>query len=393
MRKRKIREGIYFLGAPDWERRLFDSLIPLPYGTSYNAYLIEGREKTVLLDTVDPSKREILLAQLEGVERIDYIVSHHAEQDHSGCIPDVLDLYRGSRVITTPAGRTMLMDLLRIPADRIQTVTDGETLPLGGRTLEFIYTPWVHWPETMSTYLKEERILFSCDFFGSHLATSRLYAGEEGDLAYREAKVYYATIMMPYHRTIAKNLEKLKGYEIEVIAPSHGPLYETPSEILERYREWVSGRTKDTVLLPYVSMHGSTKLMVEYLTAFLAERGIEVRRYDLTVSDPGSIATDLVDAKTMVIGSPVILGGLHPHVAGLLYIVNLLRPKLEFLSFVGSYGWASRVMEQVRGMVPNLKVEFLEPVLSKGLPGEKEIEDLKGLAERIHERHKQTLEV
>jgi flavorubredoxin len=175
MKARKVRENIYWMGAVDWDRRLFDALIPLPDGTSYNAYLVRGSEKTALLDTVDPRMTDVLMFQLESVPHIDYIVAHHAEQDHSGAIPQVLEKYEDAQVLTTPKGKGMLVDLLRIPEERFITVDDGETLSLGDKTLEFIHTPWVHWPETMVTYLPEERILFTCDFFGSHLATTDLY--------------------------------------------------------------------------------------------------------------------------------------------------------------------------------------------------------------------------
>ncbi|MBU1707474.1 MBL fold metallo-hydrolase, partial [bacterium] len=149
MKSRKIKEGIYWMGAVDWDRRLFDSLIPLPDGTSYNAYLVRGSEKTALLDTVDPIMVDILMFQLEGIPNIDYIIAHHAEQDHSGTIPHVLEKYKSAMVLTTPKGKGMLVDHLRIPEEKITTVEDGESLSLGDKTLEFIYTPWVHWPETM----------------------------------------------------------------------------------------------------------------------------------------------------------------------------------------------------------------------------------------------------
>jgi len=161
MKKRLIKERIHWLGAVDWDRRLFDSLIPLPDGTTYNAYLVEGSAKTALLDTVDPPLVETLMAQLADVPKLDYIVSHHAEQDHSGSIGLVLKRYPGAKVIVTPKAKGMLVDLLGIRDDAVITVTDGETISLGDKTLKFLHTPWVHWPETMVTYLEEDRILFS----------------------------------------------------------------------------------------------------------------------------------------------------------------------------------------------------------------------------------------
>src|SRR4030043_1519132 len=181
MKPREIKPQIYAVGVVDWDRRLFDSLIPLPDGTSYNSYLIKGSEKIALIDTVDPTMGQVLLEHLDGlkVKNIDYVVAHHAEQDHSGSIPLVLAKYPEAKIICTPKCKGMLIDLLLIPEDRFTTVEDKETISLGDRTLEFIYTPWVHWPETMVSYLKEDKILFSCDFFGSHLATTDLYVTDE----------------------------------------------------------------------------------------------------------------------------------------------------------------------------------------------------------------------
>ena len=180
MRPRKIKDKIYWMGSVDWDRRLFDTLIPLPDGTSYNAYLIEGSEKTALLDTVDPPMAHELLSQLEGIQKLDYIISQHAEQDHSGTIPQVLKKFPDAKLITSSKAKGMLMDLLQVPEKSFITVEDGEIISLGDKTLKFIYTPWVHWPETMSTYLEEDKILFSCDFFGSHIATTDLFVTDEG---------------------------------------------------------------------------------------------------------------------------------------------------------------------------------------------------------------------
>jgi flavorubredoxin len=374
------------MGAVDWDRRLFDSLIPLPDGTSYNAYLVQGTEKVVLLDTVDPAMHDVLMRQLEDVPGIDYVVSHHAEQDHSGTIPAVLEKYGQARVLATPKGKDMLVDLLRIPETRVISVGDGETLALGGRTLEFIHTPWVHWPETMCTYLREEAILFSCDFFGSHLATSDLYVTDQGRV-YEAAKRYYAEIMMPFRKIIQKNLDKIAERRIELIAPSHGPMYDHPPFIVEAYRDWVSETPKNVAVVPYISMHGSTRRMVEHLVAALAARGVTVHQFDLAATDIGKLAITLVDAATLVVGTPTVHVGPHPNVIHAANLANALRPKVRFASVVGSYGWNSKAIEQVAALIPNLKVEILEPVLCKGYPRAADLEALDRLAEAIVEKH------
>jgi len=388
MKPREIRPNIYWVGAIDWDRRLFDALIPLPDGTSYNAYVVKGSQKVALIDTVDPSMTEVLMAYLDNVPVIDYVIANHAEQDHSGSLPQVLAKYPDAKVVTTAKGRDMLVALLLIPEGRFITVGDGETLSLGDKTLEFIHAPWVHWPETMLTYLREDKILFPCDLFGSHLATTDLYVTDEGQV-YEAAKRYYAEIMMPFRTIIEKHLEKLDSYKIDVIAPSHGPLHSKPSFILEAYRSWVSGPPKNIVVLPYISMHGSTQKMVKYFVGALADRGVTVKQFNLAATDIGKLAMALVDAATMVIGTPTVLVGPHPNVAYAAFLANALRPELQFVSIIGSYGWGSKAVEQLKGMIPNLKAEVLAPVLSKGFPGEDDFKALDSLASTIAEKHKE----
>jgi flavorubredoxin len=387
MEFRKIRENVLLGGAVDWDRRLFDSLIPLPDGTSYNAYLVKGSEKTVLIDTVDPAKADVLMEQLKDVQKLDYVIAHHAEQDHSGSIPVVLAKYPAAKLITSPKGKSMIMDHLQVAENRIVTVNDGETLSLGNDTLQFIHTPWVHWPETMVSYLREQHILFTCDFFGSHLATTDIYATDEARV-YESAKRYYAEIMMPFRNTIRNNLEKLKGLSINIIAPSHGPVYDKPAFIIDAYKDWISDLPKNSVVLPYVSMHGSTRLMVEYLVGSLAQKGITVYQFDLSVIDLGKLAISLVDAATLIVGTPMVHVGPHPLVMYAATLANALRPKLRFASIIGSYGWAGKAVEQIAASIPNLKVEVLPPVLCKGLPLAKDFEAIEKLSLAVWERHK-----
>ena len=386
MKTRMINNHVSAVGAVDWDRRLFDSLIPLPDGTSYNSYLVRGSEKTALIDTVDPAKRDVLFENLKAVPTLDYIIAHHGEQDHSGEIPDVLSRYHAAKVVCSPKAKGILIDLLAIPDDKFIVVGDGQTLSLGNLTLEFVHTPWVHWPETMSTYLREDKILFSCDFFGSHLAQSEVFVTDEGRV-FEAAKRYFAEIMMPFRTAIQNNMTRLKDYRIDMIAPSHGPVYDRPKMILESYRDWISDTPKNVVVIAYISMHGSTERMVSHLVGVLAERGVSVRQFNLADTDIGKLAESLVDAATIVIGTPAVHVGPHPKAAYAAFLANSLRAKLKFASVIGSYGWGQKIVEQLAALIPNLKVEVLSPVICRGLPRESDFAALDSLAAVIAQKH------
>ena len=382
----KITENVYSLRVNHFNRKLFDSLIPLPEGTSYNSYLVQGKEKTALLDSVDPEKAEVLFDYLRSVKKIDYIVCHHCEQDHAGSIPMVLERYPEAKVVTNPKCKELLLTHIRIAPDKIIEVKDGETLDLGGKTLEFVYMPWVHWPETMGTYLREDKILFSCDFFGSHQASGELFSEER--VIYTPMKRYYAEIMMPFRNNIKTHLEKLAKYDISFIAPSHGPVHRNTKFIMDIYRDWAVAGPKNQVLIAYISMHGSTYMLVNRLVSRLEEYGIPVEKLNLDHFDEGRVAMALVDAATLVIGTPTVLAGPHPKVAYAAYLANVLRPKTKFVSVIGSYGWGGRALEIIAGMIGNIKAEVLKPVIIKGMPAEAEFAQIDELAALIAEKHK-----
>lgn len=388
MKAREIIPGVLAVGAQDFDRRLFDALIPLPDGTSYNSYLVRGRDKTALIDAVEPATLHVLEAYLKDVPRIDYLISNHTEQDHSGGIPWVLERYPEARLLSSAPAKSMLVDHLGLEADKIRAVADGETLDLGGRTLRFIYTPWVHWPETMSTYLEEDKILFSCDWFGSHLASTELFV-DGVDCVKDEAKRYYAEIMMPFRKIVRQNLEKIKDLDIRLIAPSHGPIHKDPSSIIQAYRDWTDDMPHNLVVLPWVTMHGSTALMVEHLIEALAKRGITVAPFNMAVADIGKLAMSLVDAATIIAAGPTVHVGPHPALLNAVVLANALRPKARFASIVGSYGWAGKMAEVIKGAIPNLKVELLDPVICKGLPRPADFEALDRLADAVAGKHRE----
>lgn len=390
MEAKKICDGVFWVGAVDWDRRLFDSLIPLPDGTSYNAYLVRGSTKTALIDTVDPSKASELISRLAGVEKIDYIISQHAEQDHSGSIPEVLARFKGAKVVTSPKGKEMLAVHLGLDPASIMTVNDGETLSLGDKTIEFISTPWVHWPETMSCYLREDTVLFTCDLFGAHLATSSVFVEDDNETCLA-AKRYYAEVMMPFRSAIKKHMERFSRYEIGIIAPSHGPVH--PSEhvgcVLDFHRQWVSDKVANTVVIPYATMHGSTETMVSSLAEALSRSGVMAERFNLAVTDTGRLMMSMVDAATVVFGTPTVLTGAHPMVASAAFVINALKPKARFASVIGSYGWGGKSVEQITSAISSLKAEILEPVVIKGRPTPTDLARVEALADLIVSKHRE----
>ena len=388
MASRKLTDGVFSGGAIDWDRRLFDSLIPLPLGTSYNAYLIRGHDKTALLDSVEPTLAHELFANLAelGIDRLDYVVCHHAEQDHSGSIPAVLERFPEARVVTNQKCAELLATHLRVPASACEIIADGAVLELGGKSLRFVFAPWVHWPETMFSFLPEDRILFTCDFFGSHLATGALYADDEHHV-YLSAKRYYAEIMMPFRAKYAAYLAKVDAMAPAIIAPSHGPIYRRPSFILDAYKDWTSDAVKNEAIIAYVSMHGSTKRMVDRLVDRLVGRGIAVKQFDLATVDIGELAMGLVDAATLVLATPTVLGGPHPAAVYAAYLAGAIKPKLRHAAIVGSQAWGGKTVDTLKGLLAGLKLELLEPVISKGLPSEEKLAAVDGLAAAIADRH------
>jgi len=385
MKPRQIVPNVYLLGAVDWDRRLFDALIPLPDGTSYNSYFVRGSEKSVLIDAVDAAKWRTLSAQLDELPAPDYLVVHHVEQDHSGSTPMLLERFPELTIVCNEKAKGMLIDHLHVDDARFHVVADGDTLGLGDKTLTFVFTPWVHWPETMSTWLPQEKILFSCDLFGSHLATDDLFASDE-TIVMQSAKRYYAEIMMPFKAMIESKLDTVAKINAQMIAPSHGPIHKDPGKILDAYRDWVSGQPKKLVVIPYISMHDSTRLMVQHLAEACSERGVQAEQFNLADADIGKLAMLLVDAAGIVLGSPMVLGGPHPKVAYAALLANALRPKAKFISVIGSFGWGGRLVETLQSLLPGLKAEVLPPVLAKGLPREKDYAAIDALAEAIRAR-------
>ncbi|MEM2119241.1 MAG: FprA family A-type flavoprotein [Candidatus Bathyarchaeia archaeon] len=386
----EITKNVYWVGARDWNRKLFDALIPLPNGTTYNAYLIIGKNKKALIDTVNPGFEKELeekISKITDPTTIDYVIMNHAEPDHAGAIPHVMALNSKAKLVTTQKGAKMAQTYYKVPPERIIIVKDKDSIDLGDKTLQFIEAPMLHWPETMFTYLKEDKILFPCDFFGTHLAKG-LYDDEVEDLLVY-AQRYFGEIMMPFAVMGQKAIEKLEGLQISIIAPSHGPIYRNPERVLNAYRKWTRGETKQKAIIVYATMWNNTEKMVKTIADTLATEGIEIAQHNLAIADIGDIAKDLVDSRAIVLGAPTVLGGAHPLAVYAAYLTKALRPPLKFGVVLSSYGWGGGAIKQIQEVLGATKMEVVGAVEINGPPSEADtvqiVEIGKNLARKIKE--------
>lgn len=389
MKFKEIKNNIFYCGLNDENRKIFDELIPLEHGTSYNSYLVKGSEKVAVIDTMYPPKTETYIKNLDenNIDRIDYIIANHGEQDHSGSIPALLEKYPEAIVITNAKCKENIKEMLLVPEEKIKVISDGEEISLGDKTLKFIIAPGVHWPDTMFTYIVEDNVLCTCDFLGAHYIFDDVFADESKELEH-SAKRYYAEIMMPF-RTMCKKYTKLiQDLNPEMILPSHGPVYKNPSFILDLYADWAADEGKNLVLMPYVSMYGSTEEMVDYLAEKLEAKGIKTEKFDIVTGDLGDLAMSLVDATTIVLGSSMVLAGPHPAAFNIAYLANVLRPKAKCATFLGSYGWGGNLFGKLGELLSGLKLDVIEPLLVKGKPKEADFKTLDDIAEKIYEKHK-----
>src|SRR5574344_2116435 len=348
MKFQEINSNVYFCGLNDINRKFFDELIPLKCGTTYNSYLIKGSDKTALIDTMYPPKSEEYLKNLDenGINHIDFIIANHGEQDHTGTIPKLLEKYPNAKIVTNQVCKGNIMSMLHVNDDKFIIVVKNDTLSLGDKTLTFYITPGVHWPDTMFTYLNEDKMLFTCDFLGAHYTSDTCMADYSSELE-KSAKRYYAEIMMPCRIMCEKYVKQIKSIEPKWILPSHGPVYDNTKFILDLYSDWTNDEGKNLVVLPYVSMYGSTEDLIDYLISKFNSAGIEAKKFDIVDGDLGELAMDLVDATTIILGTSMVLCSPHPMAANVAYLTNLLRPKAKYASFVGSYGWGGNLFGEL----------------------------------------------
>ena len=389
MKFQEIKNRIYYCGINDCERKIFDELIPLEHGTTYNSYLVKGSEKTAIIDANYPPKADEYLKNLEdnGVVSVDYIIANHGEQDHTGVLPKLLEKYPNAKVVTNQFCKNNIMEMVLVPDDKFIVVKNGDELSLGDKTLKFYLAPGVHWPDTMFTHIVEDNLLCTCDFLGAHLTFNDVFAVEGKELEH-SAKRYYAEIMMPFRKMVQKYVKQVREINPDMVLPSHGPVHKNPDFILKLYEDWSSDEAKNLVVLPYVSMYGSVEEMIDYLIKKLNNAGIETLKYDIIRGDLGDLAMALVDAKTIVLGSSMVLASPHPASANIAYLANVLNPKAKYATVIGSYGWGGDLINKLTGMFTTFKPEIIEPILVKGKPKTDTFEKLDVMAETIIEKHK-----
>ncbi len=389
MKFQEIKNKVFYCGLNDCERKVFDELIPLEHGTSYNSYLIKGSEKVAIVDTMYPPKTQEYIKNLDenGVDKVDYIIANHGEQDHSGSIPALLEKFPNAIVITNSKVKDNIIEMLLVPEEKIQVVANNDEISLGDKTLRFIIAPGVHWPDTMFTYIVEDNIIATCDFLGAHYTFEDVFANDSKELEH-SAKRYYAEIMMPFRTMCKKYTQMLKEMKPEMILPSHGPVYKNPDFILDLYSDWSKDEGKNLAVLPYVSMYGSTEEMIDYIIKGLNSKGIDTLKYDIVRGDLGDLAMALVDATTIVLGSSMVLAGPHPAAFNIAYLASVLRPKAKIAAMVGSYGWGGNLFGKISELLAPLKPDLIEPLLVKGKIKKEDYEKLDGIVEQIYVKHK-----
>lgn len=373
---REIFHKIYFVGYVDWTIREFHSF-EAKRGVTYNSYLVCD-EKVALIDTVKAPFSHILCKNIEEqmpLEKIDYIIVNHAEPDHAGALFEIVKKCKNAKVVCTQKCKETLSFYFDTKDFNFQIVKTKDTISLGKRTLEFIETPMVHWPESMFTFLKEDKILFSMDGFGQHYCFSKIF-DDEADFCevMDEAKKYYANILMPLGKPILNALEKLSSYELKAIVPAHGIIWrKNIDKILSSYKEWASFTSKPKVVILYDTMWQSTKLMAEAILKGVESFNVEVKLFDVKTTDLTIIATEVLDASFIAFGSPTLNCGMMPMMGAVLTYLKGLSPKNKQAVVFGTYGWGRGSVEEMEEKVKEMKIDILTTLKVRWKPRDEEI--------------------
>jgi len=362
-----LAEGVYWVGAIDWNIRNFHGY-STRLGTTYNAYLVVD-DSIALIDTVKAPFYDQMLARVSEIvplDKIDYVVSNHVEMDHSGSLPMIMrDASKAKLITLEKFGESGLKKTFHSDWP-FQTVKEGSELSLGKRKLVFIPTPMLHWPDSMASYLVEDKILFSMDAFGQHIASSSRFDDEVGlDAIMPEAAKYYANILMPFGDLIVRAVDKLGGLDIGTIACSHGVIWRSHADtIVNAYASWGRGDSRSKMLVIYDTMWGSTEKMAHALVDGAMSEGVDVKLYNLTKSDKSDIIKEVLDAKALLVGSPTLNNGMFPTVAGFLCYLKGLRPKGKIGAAFGSHGWAGGAVKAIEQELAQTGIEIVESDLA-----------------------------
>ncbi|MBU2227169.1 MAG: FprA family A-type flavoprotein [Proteobacteria bacterium] len=357
----RVTEDVWWVGAIDWNIRDFHGYTTRR-GSTYNAYLVMA-DKITLIDTVKAPFLEEMIARIASVvepAKIDYIVSNHSEMDHSGCLPEIIAAVKPEKVFASAVGTRTLRELF--PLDReLVPVRDGETLSLGNRTLTFMETRMLHWPDSMFAYLNEEQLLFSQDAFGMHLASLERFDDEldPAVLAY-EAATYYANILLPYSPLVLKLLEKVAaaGLSFRLIAPDHGPIWRKDmAGIVERYRKWAAQKPTAKAVVFYATMWHSTEKMARAISEGLAAGGLHVKLLSMDKAHRSDVAYEILDAGAIAVGSPTLNNHLLPNMADILTYLRGLKPRNLVGAAFGSYGWSGEAVKEIEEILASMKIE------------------------------------
>ena len=384
----EIQPKIYWVGGIDWDVRNFHGYLT-QRGATYNAYLIID-EKIILVDTVKHYLFDEMVARIREVvdpSKIDYIVSNHVEMDHSGSLPKMLLLAPDAKVVTSPNGEKGLRRHYKEDWD-FRVVKSGDTITIGKRTMQFFLTPMVHWPDNMVTYIQEEKILFSNDAFGQHIATPERFDEEVGwDVLHEEAAKYYANIVFPYGDQVKKALDALFGLDVEIIAPGHGIIWRTYiPKILEAYQRWATNKVENRAVIVYDTMWGSTEKMAYSLRAGLEQAGVPVTMRNLKTLHISDIMADVLRSKAILVGSPTLNNGIFPPVGAFLTYLKGLRPKNRIGFAFGSYGWGGQAVKEVEAIMNDLGWDMpVEGLKIHYIPDEEELNGVKEVGKKLGE--------
>ena len=384
----EIREDIYWVGGIDWDIRNFHGYLT-QRGTTYNAYLILDK-KVVLVDTVKHYLFDEMLDRIGKIinpGKIDYILSNHVEMDHSGSISKILELSPNAKVITSTQGEKGLRRHYKKEWN-FNVVKSGDTLSIGKRTLNFYHTPMVHWPDSMVTYIPEEKILLSNDAFGQHVASSERFDDEIGwEILREEAAKYYGNIVMPYGDQVKKALGSLSQLNIDLICTGHGLIWRSYiSKILEEYTKWANYDTKDKALIVYDSMWGSTEKIAYALQEGIGNVGLPVTMRNLKTNHISDIITDVTYSKLILIGSPTLNNGMLPSMGAFINYIKGLKPRKRIGFAFGSFGWGGQAVREIEGIMQELKWDIPKESISfKYIPDNDELESAKEIGKSLGE--------